>query len=82
MLGTPLSTEKKGTMPKINVVLGPWKLTYDEYDDPNGMHCTRPGSFTSLKAREGFFTRLTFETRRDLCSQEGVKKAERIQKIG
>lgn len=73
MPGTALTTEKDGTVPKINVVLALWELTYDESRDPSSKHYTWPGSFPRLRARKVFFSQVSLEMRPDLCIQEGVK---------
>lgn len=57
MPGTPLSTEKNRTVPKIKVVLPSWKLTYVEYYDPDKMHFTWPGKFSCLRGQGRLLTK-------------------------
>lgn len=53
MPGTPLSAKKIELVPKINVVLPSWKLTCDEYYDPDNTLHGQEG-FHVLEVKEGF----------------------------
>ena len=77
MPGTPLSTKMNGTMPKIKVVIAPWKLTCDEYDDLTNMNHIWLRSFLYLRLREDFCDPLTFQMGPIFCVPEGREEGKR-----